>query len=109
MTDGGLTPRPFFLLLPFLPPLLKLFPKASVVVVNVPSQSSTPFPPHPPHGESTGGATGVGSALDAATRGLNVALVEGEDFGSGASSTLQYLPHPNPHSLFALLFISPSY
>lgn len=30
-----------------------------------------------------GGATGVGVALDAVTRGLKVALVEGEDFSSG--------------------------
>ena len=30
-----------------------------------------------------GGATGAGSALDAATRGLKVALVERDDFSSG--------------------------
>ena len=30
-----------------------------------------------------GGATGTGCALDAATRGLNVALVERDDFSSG--------------------------
>lgn len=30
-----------------------------------------------------GGATGTGVALDAATRGLNVALVERDDFASG--------------------------
>lgn len=34
-----------------------------------------------------GGATGVGVALDAATRGLSVALVEGEDFASGTYLT----------------------
>jgi glycerol-3-phosphate dehydrogenase len=33
-----------------------------------------------------GGATGCGIALDAQTRGLNVALVEKEDFASGTSS-----------------------
>mmetsp|Transcript_69 Transcript_69/g.128 ORF Transcript_69/g.128 Transcript_69/m.128 type:complete len:729 (+) Transcript_69:167-2353(+) len=33
-----------------------------------------------------GGATGAGLALDAATRGLNVACVELEDFASGTSS-----------------------
>jgi glycerol-3-phosphate dehydrogenase len=33
-----------------------------------------------------GGATGCGVALDAQTRGLNVALVEKEDFASGTSS-----------------------
>ena len=31
-----------------------------------------------------GGATGAGVAVDAATRGLNVALVERDDFSSGA-------------------------
>ena len=35
-----------------------------------------------------GGATGVGVALDAATRGLSVALVEGEDFSSGSDPTI---------------------
>jgi glycerol-3-phosphate dehydrogenase len=30
-----------------------------------------------------GGATGTGTALDATTRGLNVALVERDDFASG--------------------------
>ena len=33
-----------------------------------------------------GGATGCGCALDAQTRGLNVALLEKEDFASGTSS-----------------------
>lgn len=33
-----------------------------------------------------GGATGAGAALDAAQRGLKVACVEREDFGSGTSS-----------------------
>src|SRR5579862_7941498 len=33
-----------------------------------------------------GGATGAGVALDAATRGLKVAMVEREDFSSGTSS-----------------------
>lgn len=31
-----------------------------------------------------GGATGAGVAVDATTRGLNVALVERDDFSSGA-------------------------
>ena len=31
-----------------------------------------------------GGATGAGVAVDAATRGLKVALVERDDFSSGA-------------------------
>jgi glycerol-3-phosphate dehydrogenase len=33
-----------------------------------------------------GGVTGAGSALDAATRGLSVALLEQRDFAAGTSS-----------------------
>ena len=33
-----------------------------------------------------GGATGAGCAVDAASRGLKVALVERDDFSSGTSS-----------------------
>ncbi|MGH2619867.1 MAG: FAD-dependent oxidoreductase [Anaerolineales bacterium] len=40
-----------------------------------------------------GGATGCGIALDAAARGLRVALVELEDFGSGTSSRSTKLIH----------------
>ncbi len=40
-----------------------------------------------------GGATGSGVALDAATRGFNVALIEGEDFGAGTSSKSTKLLH----------------
>lgn len=40
-----------------------------------------------------GGATGSGLALDAATRGYKVALVEAEDFASGASSRSTKLIH----------------
>ena len=40
-----------------------------------------------------GGATGTGCALDAATRGLNVALVEARDFASGTSSRSTKLVH----------------
>ena len=40
-----------------------------------------------------GGATGSGIALDAATRGLRVALVERDDFGSGTSSKSTKLVH----------------
>src|SRR4051794_29439372 len=40
-----------------------------------------------------GGATGAGSALDAVTRGLNVALVEARDFASGTSSRSSKLVH----------------
>src|SRR5689334_19541450 len=40
-----------------------------------------------------GGATGTGSALDAATRGLNVALIEARDFAAGTSSRSSKLVH----------------
>ncbi|EDW71967.1 uncharacterized protein Dwil_GK10696 [Drosophila willistoni] len=40
-----------------------------------------------------GGAVGSGCALDAATRGLKTALVEADDFGSGASSKSSKLLH----------------
>ena len=40
-----------------------------------------------------GGATGVGVALDAATRGLKVALVEKDDFSAGTSSRSTKLVH----------------
>ncbi|CAI8604148.1 unnamed protein product [Vicia faba] len=40
-----------------------------------------------------GGATGAGAALDAVTRGLNVGLVEREDFASGTSSRSTKLLH----------------
>ncbi|HUD57258.1 MAG TPA: glycerol-3-phosphate dehydrogenase/oxidase [Terracidiphilus sp.] len=40
-----------------------------------------------------GGATGVGVAVDAAARGLDVVLVEGHDFGKGTSSRSTKLVH----------------
>lgn len=40
-----------------------------------------------------GGATGSGIALDAATRGLKVAMVERDDFASGTSSKSTKLVH----------------
>ena len=40
-----------------------------------------------------GGATGTGIAVDAATRGLRVAMVEREDFSSGTSSKSTKLVH----------------
>jgi glycerol-3-phosphate dehydrogenase len=40
-----------------------------------------------------GGATGAGVAVDAATRGFNVLLVEREDFGKGTSSRATKLVH----------------
>ena len=39
------------------------------------------------------GATGTGIALDAATRGLRVAVVERDDFASGTSSKSTKLVH----------------
>ena len=42
-----------------------------------------------------GGATGAGAALDAAQRGLKVACVEREDFGSGTSGR-RYILHALP-------------
>lgn len=40
-----------------------------------------------------GGATGTGCAIDAVTRGLNVALVEKNDFASGTSSKSTKMAH----------------
>src|ERR1700704_6619573 len=40
-----------------------------------------------------GGVTGAGAALDAATRGLSVALVEARDLASGTSSRSSKLFH----------------
>jgi glycerol-3-phosphate dehydrogenase len=40
-----------------------------------------------------GGVTGVGTALDAATRGLSVALVDARDYASGTSSRSSKLIH----------------
>ena len=40
-----------------------------------------------------GGVVGTGSALDAATRGLNVALVEARDFAAGTSSRSSKMFH----------------
>lgn len=40
-----------------------------------------------------GGATGSGIALDAATRGLKVAMIERDDFSSGTSSKSTKLVH----------------
>jgi glycerol-3-phosphate dehydrogenase len=55
-----------------------------------------------------GGITGVGVARDAALRGMNVALVERDDFASGTSSRssrlvhggLRYLEHGHLHLVF---------
>ncbi|HET9518114.1 MAG TPA: FAD-dependent oxidoreductase, partial [Actinoplanes sp.] len=40
-----------------------------------------------------GGATGTGAAVDAASRGLSVALVEARDFAAGTSSRSSKLIH----------------
>ncbi|XP_022765447.1 glycerol-3-phosphate dehydrogenase SDP6, mitochondrial-like [Durio zibethinus] len=51
-----------------------------------------------------GGATGCGVALDAATRGLRVGLVEREDFSSGTSSRSTKLIHGGVRYLEKALF-----
>lgn len=82
-----------------------------------------------------GGATGLGVAVDAATRGLSVAVFESHDFGSGTSSRATKLVHGGvrylaqghiplvrealrersfllanaPHNAHALPFVMPSY
>lgn len=94
---------------------------AAVGLVQVTSQSSLPdkntvsfpdpskFPPIPSRQEQLsalknnttkfdvliigGGATGAGCALDAASRGLKVALVERDDFACGTSSRSTKLVH----------------
>ncbi|HEX9066149.1 MAG TPA: FAD-dependent oxidoreductase, partial [Streptosporangiaceae bacterium] len=40
-----------------------------------------------------GGVTGTGAALDAASRGLSVALIEATDYAAGASSKSSKLIH----------------
>ncbi|KAH8825235.1 FAD dependent oxidoreductase-domain-containing protein [Flagelloscypha sp. PMI_526] len=51
-----------------------------------------------------GGATGAGVALDAATRGLKVALVEKGDFGCGTSSKSTKLVHGGVRYLQKAIF-----
>ncbi|MGH2930266.1 MAG: FAD-dependent oxidoreductase, partial [Solirubrobacteraceae bacterium] len=51
-----------------------------------------------------GGATGAGVALDAASRGLSVALVERNDFASGTSSRSTKLIHGGLRYLAQLRF-----
>ncbi|KAE9451319.1 hypothetical protein C3L33_16783, partial [Rhododendron williamsianum] len=51
-----------------------------------------------------GGATGCGVALDAATRGLRVGLVEREDFSSGTSSRSTKLIHGGVRYLEKAIF-----
>src|ERR1700759_3449575 len=51
-----------------------------------------------------GGVPGAGAALDAATRGLSVALVEARDLAAGASSRSSKLFHGGLRSLEQLDF-----
>ena len=51
-----------------------------------------------------GGIVGTGAALDAATRGLSVGLVEARDFGSGTSSRSSKLVHGGVRYLEQLNF-----
>ena len=63
------------------------------------------------HPRDRGGVVGAGAALDAASRGLKVALVEARDFASGTSSRssklvhggLRYLKQLNFHLVFEAL------
>lgn len=52
-----------------------------------------------------GGATGCGVALDAATRGLRVGLVERDDFSSGTSSRSTKLIHGGVQFLFFITYV----
>jgi len=61
-------------------------------------KGETAEPPHEAEGEFDllivgGGATGAGVALDAASRGLRVAVIERDDFSSGTSSKSTKLVH----------------
>lgn len=51
-----------------------------------------------------GGVTGAGIALDAATRGLSVAIVEAQDWASGTSSRSSKLVHGGLRYLYQLDF-----
>lgn len=51
-----------------------------------------------------GGATGTGTALDAATRGLNVCLLEKNDFSSGTSSKSTKMAHGGVRYLEKAIF-----
>jgi glycerol-3-phosphate dehydrogenase len=51
-----------------------------------------------------GGATGAGTALDAASRGLKVACVERDDFASGTSSKSTKLVHGGVRYLQKAIF-----
>ncbi len=51
-----------------------------------------------------GGVTGAGIALDAATRGLNVGVVEAQDWASGTSSRSSKLVHGGLRYLYQLDF-----
>jgi glycerol-3-phosphate dehydrogenase len=55
-----------------------------------------------------GGASGAGCALDAASRGLKVALVERDDFASGTSSRSTKLVHGGVRYLEKALRVTPS-
>lgn len=54
-----------------------------------------------------GGATGTGSAVDAASRGLKVALIERDDFASGTSSRSTKLVHGGVRYLEKAFKVSP--
>lgn len=51
-----------------------------------------------------GGVTGAGIALDAATRGLRVGIIEAQDWSSGTSSRSSKLVHGGLRYLYQLDF-----
>ncbi|MDO5093172.1 MAG: FAD-dependent oxidoreductase, partial [Propionibacteriaceae bacterium] len=51
-----------------------------------------------------GGVTGAGIALDAASRGLSTAIIEGQDWASGTSSRSSRLVHGGLRYLYNLDF-----
>ena len=51
-----------------------------------------------------GGVTGAGIALDAASRGLSIAVIEGQDWASGTSSRSSRLVHGGLRYLYNLDF-----
>lgn len=67
-------------------------------------KGETAEPPHEAEGEFDllivgGGATGAGVALDAASRGLRVAVIERDDFSSGMSANFTPIPASLHHLL----------
>lgn len=77
---------------PKFPPIPSRLEQISRLRHAVPSKAATPSQPYDLI-VIGGGATGCGIALDAASRGLNTALIERDDFSSGTSSKSTKLVH----------------